>query len=75
MVKVLPDTRRVVFDDERVFAHEGVTLGALLAGRLGSRHCSTGLLRSSGHADMCLGDQTAGAKTYCWRRGPDMLRA
>jgi hypothetical protein len=35
MVKGLPDTTRVVFDDERVVANAGVLLPAVLAGRLG----------------------------------------
>jgi hypothetical protein len=35
MVKGLPDSTRVVFDDQRVVANAGVVLPAVLAGRLG----------------------------------------
>jgi hypothetical protein len=35
MVKGLPDSTRVVFDDERVVANAGVVLPSVLAGRLG----------------------------------------
>ena len=35
MVNGLPDSTRVVFDDERAVANAGVVLPAVLAGRLG----------------------------------------
>ena len=35
MVNGLPDSTRVVFDDERAVANAGVVLPAALAGRLG----------------------------------------
>ena len=35
MVKGLPDSTRVVFDDQRAVANAGILLPAVLAGRLG----------------------------------------
>jgi hypothetical protein len=53
MVKGLPDSTRVVFDDERVVANAGVVLPAVLAGRLG--------IEALVDQTVCLGDRAGAA--------------
>ena len=53
MVKGLPDSTRVVFDDQRAVANAGVVLPAVLAGRLG--------IEALVDRTVCLGDRAGAA--------------